>query len=231
MRTILVVKHEKIEGAGTLEEHLIATGRPFRVVEPGETGKLPALDDCKAIVSLGGPMNVYEEERYPFLALEDEFLRGAIEHEIPTLGICLGAQLLVKCMGAKVLKADEIEIGWHPVRLAKEADSDPFFSGLPHLVETFHWHEDMFDIPRNGTSLAYSEICPNQAARIGECAWAIQFHPEMTMRMIEEWCEASPFKVDKNGFLERYRRIEKAYKKHAALLYGNFIRIADERGI
>ena len=227
MSAILVIKHEKTEGAGTLEEYLTAAGRPFKVVELGGAGKLPALDDCKAIVSLGGPMNVYEEERYPFLALEDGFLKGAIERGIPTLGICLGAQLLAKCMGAKVLKAGEREIGWHPVRLTKEAHSDPLFKDLPHLMETFHWHEDTFDIPRDGVLLASSEICRNQASRIGRCAWALQFHPEMTAQMIEEWCETSPVKVDKKDMVERYLRIEGTYKKHALRLYGNFMRAVD----
>jgi len=227
MRSIFILKHERTEGGGTFEEYLARIGRRFDVIELSDSEKLPALGDCEAIISLGGPMNVYEEERYPFLTLEDGFLKGAIEREIPTIGICLGAQLLAKCMGAGVSKAREREIGWYSVSLSKETDSDTLFGRLPRSMETFHWHEDTFDIPQGGALLASSKLCHNQAFRIGKSAWGIQFHPEMTGRMIKEWCEASPFKTDKKRMVERYRGIKDAYENNAVSLYDNFMKVVD----
>lgn len=230
MHPILIIKHEKNEGPGTLEEYLIEKHRQFVIIELWNGDKLPSLDACSAIISLGGPMNVYEEEEYPFLGLEDGFLKGAIEKNIPTMGICLGAQLLAKCMSERVYKADQAEIGWGAIRMTAETRQDPLFRGLPHTMEVFQWHEDTFTIPANGTLLASSNECQNQAMRIGTRAWGLQFHPEMTIQMIEAWSATEGSKINVKKLIDRYLHIKEIYKKHAITIYDNFMGVIDKKG-
>ncbi|HTZ11087.1 MAG TPA: type 1 glutamine amidotransferase, partial [Candidatus Margulisiibacteriota bacterium] len=128
---ILVIKHIEIEGPGSIAEFFRHTAWDFSTVELSKGQKLPGyLDGLEAIISLGGPMNVYEEEKHPFLKEEDSFLKEALRQEIPVLGICLGAQLLAKAASARVNKAPQKEIGWSTVTLTEEADCDPFFAHL-----------------------------------------------------------------------------------------------------
>lgn len=227
---ILFIKHEGIEGPGTLGYFFNATCWATETVELWKGENLPPLDKCEAVISMGGPMNVYEEEKYPFLVLEDEFLRGAIERHIPTLGICLGAQLLAKCEGAEVRKADCKEIGWHKVSFTKEAHSDPLFNGLSNSLDVFQWHEDTFDIPKKGRLLATSEICKNQAMRIDKYAWGLQFHPELTLQMIEDWVDYYDAAFDKNRFIDGYLKNNDRYYMQAQLLYRNFANTIAKEG-
>ena len=195
---ILVIKHESNEGPGTLGDFIKSSGYKVEIAELAKGDSLPSLSECDWIISLGGPMNVYEEDEYPFLGLEDEFLRGAIEKKVPTLGICLGAQMLAKCMKAEVIRSKVKEIGWCQVRLTKDARYDPLFHGLPESLTVFQWHEDTFAVPVKSVLLATGSECQNQAIRIGHHAWAIQFHPEMTPQMIPNWAKTSTLKSSRS---------------------------------
>lgn len=223
---ILIIQHVEIEGPGTLGHFLKNADWEVKTVELYNGDILPSLDDCEAIISLGGSMNVYEEDKYPFLGLEDEFLKGAIEKNIPTLGICLGAQLLAKCMDAEVKRAEQEEVGWYKVKLTKEAYRDSLFKGLPDSLDVFQWHEDMFDIPKGAVLLATSEgPCRNQAMRIGGCAWGLQFHPEITCQMIEDWVDYYPIDLDKEKLVYGYIRRKDRYEKQAQMFYINFANV------
>src|SRR3989338_3589519 len=153
---ILIIKHEEIEGPGNLGYFFNATDWETRTSELWNGEALPSLDRCEAVISMGGPMNVYEEEKYPFLGLETEFLDGAIRKKIPTLGICLGGQLVAKATGAEVKKSEKEEVGWYRLGLTKEADLDPLFKDLPRSFDVFQWHEDTFEPPRGSRLLATS---------------------------------------------------------------------------
>lgn len=108
-------------------------------------------------------MNVYEEDKYPFLKEETLFLRQAIDSGVPVLGICLGAQMISKACGAAVKKAPVSELGWARVRLTSTARTDPLFHGISETLQVFQWHDDTFDIPAGGLWLATSQECHNQA--------------------------------------------------------------------
>jgi len=134
-------------------------------------------------------MNVYEEDRYPFLREEDLFIKEAIQRGKAILGICLGAQLIAKALGAKVFKAPVKEIGWYDVSLTKIGSQDPLFSCLPKTFPVFQWHEDTFEIPKSGKLIATSSPVSHQAFRYGEKVYGLQFHLEVTEEMIQEWIE------------------------------------------
>jgi len=134
-------------------------------------------------------MNVYEEDRYPFLKEEDLFIKEAIQRGKSLLGICLGAQLIAKALGAKVFKAPVKEIGWYDVSLTRIGSIDPFFSRLPKTFSVFQWHGDTFEIPHSAILIATSSLVPHQAFRYGDNAYGLQFHLEVTQDIIREWME------------------------------------------
>jgi GMP synthase (glutamine-hydrolysing) len=189
MTSVLIIKHIDIERPGLIEDCLRQEKIPFYVLNLESGLHLPKLDDLTHIVILGGPMNVYEEDRYPFLKDEDLFIKEAIQKGKTLLGICLGAQLIAKALGAKVLKAPVKEIGWYDVSLTEEGSKDPFFSYLTNTFPVFQWHGDTFEIPKLGKLIVTSSSVPHQAFRYGEGVYGLQFHLEVTEEMIQEWME------------------------------------------
>ncbi len=185
----LVIKHIDVEGPGLIEYCLKQGKIPYRILNLKPCIRFPKIEDITHIVLLGGPMNVYEEERYPFLRDEDLFIKEAIQRGKAILGICLGAQLIAKALGAEVFKAPVKEIGWYDVSLTKMGLRDPLFSELPKTFSVFQWHEDTFEIPRSGKLIATSSPVSHQAFRYGEKVYGLQFHLEVTEEMIQEWIE------------------------------------------
>src|SRR4030067_731562 len=137
---VLIIKHVDIEGPGLIEYCLKQEKISFQILYLKSGIRLPKLDDFTHIVILGGPMNVYEEDRYPFLREEDLFIKEAIQRGKTILGICLGAQLIAKALGAKVTKSLVKEIGWFDVSLTGAGLHDPLFSRLPETFPVFQWH-------------------------------------------------------------------------------------------
>jgi len=145
---------------------------------------LPAVDSFDLLVVLGGPMNVDEHDRYPWLLEENRLIGQAIERGKSVLGICLGAQLAAAALGAEVKPNPHKEIGWFPVSLTDDAKTSGFFCDLPPEFMAFHWHGDTFDIPPGAVRLAGSEACPNQAFQYDTHVLAVQFHLEYSSSSI-----------------------------------------------
>lgn len=135
---------------------------------------LPAQDDFDVLVVMGGPMGVYDVQDYPWLNVEKEFLKHTIESEKPVLGICLGAQLIARSLGAKVYQGTK-EIGWFPIQKVNEGR---FLKDFPNTINVMHWHGDTFDLPEGATLIASNEVTKNQAFEYKNCL-ALQFHFEM----------------------------------------------------
>jgi len=152
----------------------------------GETPPDPEKFDW--LVIMGGPMNIYEDEKYPWLAAEKSFIRRAIEDGKIVLGICLGAQLIADVLGGKVRKNDHREIGWHPVSLTPEGSKSEIFGVLPEKFVALQWHGDTFEIPPGAAWMAKSEACKNQAFQLGK-AIGLQFHLEASMESIDDLIE------------------------------------------
>lgn len=230
---IIVIKHVAIEGPGSIGEFFRNTDRRLEVISLHKGEILPQdLEDVEAIISLGGPMNVYEQDKYPFLKEEEEFLKQALKEEIPILGICLGAQALAKACGARVKAAEHKEIGWHKVNLTGEGRQDPIFGNLAREFSVFQWHQDTFEISKEGKLLASSDSCVNQAFRFGKNAYGLQFHVEVTAQMIESWINEYINPKDrgvgvKDMLIEAYKNNE-MFRRQANLIYLNFSRIISE---
>lgn len=145
---------------------------------------LPSLDEFDWLIVMGGPMNIYEHDKYPWLVREKEFIRRAIDADKIVLGICLGAQLMADVLGGKVYRNEHKEIGWFPIRLTADAMSSPVFRVLPEEFVAFHWHGDTFDIPPGAVRTAESQACRSQAFVMGK-AVGLQFHLESSMDSID----------------------------------------------
>ena len=229
---ILILKHIEIEGPATIGQFFTDEGFEIRVLDLHKGGRLPkTFDHLDAVISLGGPMNVYEEDKYPFLKEENVFLQGILERGIPFMGICLGGQLLAKASGSKVGRSPEKEVGFAPVQLTAAGKKDPLFQGVAGPLDVFQWHEDMFEVPAAGTLLASSSACPHQAFRVGQCAYGVQFHIEITDQSIREWSEAyfpagdRTFAEKKKAMLADYQKKKEQFNDVADKIYENFLKI------
>ena len=224
----LFIKHIDIEGPGTLGDFLKANNIAFRVLELGSGDSLPrSLDNIDAVVALGGPMNVEEEDQYPFLKEENAFIQKVLKVELPFLGICLGSQLLAKAAGARVVKSPVKEIGWYTIETTAEGKKDPFFNGFKAGDPIYHWHGDMFMIPKYGTLLATAQGCPHQALRVGKNAYGVQFHIEVTDVSIKEWCDEYFEKDQAKSMVEDYYKYQQAFNAQAITLYQNFLKVVE----
>lgn len=231
-RMILFLKHIKIEGPETVYDFFVKKGFKTKTLELQQGDKLPKITkDIEAVVCLGGPMNVYEEAKYPFLAEEDKFIKQILKEEIPYLGICLGSQLLSKAAGSTVARSPQEEIGFFKVNLNEAGKKDPLFRGVDHVFDVYHWHGDMFNIPKNGALLASAPSCPHQAMRVGKNAYGLQFHVEITDKTIKEWTDEyfkgkDPVLIEKaNQMFADYKCIKKEFHQTADTIYENFFNI------
>lgn len=184
----VVVQHVPFEGPGWIENWLQVQGaRVFRVSLWEPDARLPEPTYGDIAVVMGGPMSVNDEDAYPWLAVEKEYLRARIREGRPTLGICLGAQAIASAVGAPVYRAREREIGWFPIYGAEVPQG--VFRFPPELT-VLHWHGETFDLPPGAVRLATSPACTNQAFQIGRRVLGLQFHLEATRGSLQQLVEA-----------------------------------------
>lgn len=188
-KTAWVLRHVAFEDLGILENLLQERGFFIRYLEAG-VDNLTAIDPLapNLLVVLGGPIGVYEQEQYPYLQTEIDWIRRRVLEKQPTLGICLGAQLIASALGAKVYPGPLKELGWGPITLTPQGQT----TYMKHLVEydvpVLHWHGDAFDLPENTIPLASSTHYPQQAFSYGNHrVLAMLFHPEVDPVSIERW--------------------------------------------
>jgi GMP synthase (glutamine-hydrolysing) len=190
MPRLLVLQHIACEKLGLIEPVLKEHGLEFSYVRPFAGEDIPKdLAGWDGLIALGGPMSANDDEHLGFMADELRLLAKVLEAGMPALGICLGAQLIAKAAGAQVTAGQEKEIGWYPLTLTEEGEKDRLLDDLPGTFPVFQWHGETFDIPRGAVRLAGSERYPNQAFRLGEKVYGLQFHLETTQPMIIEWLD------------------------------------------
>ncbi len=186
MKRVLAIRHVHFEDLGILGPVLEARDYAIRYADAG-LDDLAQLDEAAIdlLVILGGPIGAYEEDRYPFLTAELALIARRLESSRPILGLCLGAQLMARALGANVRAGPAKEIGWGPVVLTEQGLAGP----LSHLgaEPVLHWHGDMFDLPSGADRLASTALCPNQAFASGPSVLGIQFHPELSPDGFERW--------------------------------------------
>ncbi len=179
-------QHVSHEGLGSIEEWIKTGGHSLTSTKFFKGEKLPEIKNIDWLIIMGGPMNVDDENKHPWLAGEKKFIRQAIESGKTVLGICLGSQLVSSALGAAVYKNKEKEIGWFDIELSKAAQSGDLFFGMGSRLTVFHWHGDTFDLPENAIHLASSAVCKNQAYVYKDKVLALQFHLEPTRDSLQD---------------------------------------------
>jgi GMP synthase (glutamine-hydrolysing) len=188
MRKLLVCQHVPHEILGTLNPLLKRAGFRIRYVNFGRHPDAePSLERYYGLVVLGGPMSVNDEHRRPHLKTEMKLIEQALQKRIPVLGICLGAQLIAKVLGARVYPNDEKEIGWYDVHATEESKQDPVLGRFRATEKIFQWHGDTFENPAGAAHLAASNLCASQAFRYEPNVYGLQFHLEVDEAMIQRW--------------------------------------------
>ncbi|WP_316977927.1 glutamine amidotransferase [Shumkonia mesophila] len=188
MKRALILRHVAFEDLGSLEPVLL--GRRFGVTyAEAPTADFAALDtvDADLLVVLGGPIGVYDTADYPFLEPEIQLIARRLAAGRPTLGICLGCQLMARALGARVFPSGLKEIGWAPVRLTGAGRQSCLAPLAEAEAKVLHWHGDTFDLPAGAVHLAETDACRNQAFSLGAHALALQFHVEATAAGLESW--------------------------------------------
>lgn len=188
MRVLSIVQQADA-GPGVFAEAAAAQGVELQTWEPALAPEPPVEPlSYDAAMVFGGSMNVGEEGEHPWLAVEQRVLRELLRGGVPLLGVCLGAQLLAEAAGGEVRRARRPEIGWHEVKLTKAGREDALLGTLQPAFCAFQWHSFEFEPPAQAQPLALSPVCP-QATRLGELAWAIQFHAEVSRADALRWIE------------------------------------------
>ncbi len=177
------LEHEPFEGLANIEVWAKNRGHSISRTLLFNNEELPDMGDFDWLVIMGGSMNIYEEEKYPWLRAEKNFIAEAIATRKIVLGVCLGSQLAADVLGGRVSRNKYKEIGWFPVSLTGEARNSPVFSTLPGAFVAFHWHGDTFKIPPGAARTAQSDGCANQAFEYGRVI-GLQFHLEYSAESI-----------------------------------------------
>jgi GMP synthase (glutamine-hydrolysing) len=192
VRELLCVRHQPTAPLGIIEEVLRAEKVPWRYLDVWSDPDPPSASDASGLIVLGGEMNVDQLDRHPFLTDVRRLTLDALEGNKPILGICLGAQVLARVLGSEVHPSPVKEIGFHPVRATAEGSRDPVMSPFAPQARVFQFHEDACDLPDGAQLLFTGEEVSVQAFRMGEIAYGIQFHFEVTGKEIAAWCDETP---------------------------------------
>lgn len=225
MERILIIKNVEVEDAGELSEFLKEKRCEIEIVEIWKNERYEINKDFSGIVLLGGPMNVYQNKEYPFLLKEEKIIKFALNKKIPFLGICLGAQLLAKVLGAKVKKLKNGEIGWYQIKLTEKGKESFLFKNLSNSFYVFQWHEDTFEIPENTILTAKGDFCKNQAFDYENYAWGIQFHIEVNLEMIKKWIDYYNETIDFESIKRKYFEIKENFERAKKIIFENFYKV------
>ncbi|PTA70042.1 MULTISPECIES: glutamine amidotransferase [unclassified Stenotrophomonas] len=208
MKHAVVLQHVAFEDLGTLHPLLLAQGWQLQVLQAGVDALDPA-ETADLLLVLGGPISVNDVGLYPFLDDSIALLQRRLLQQRPTLGICLGAQLMARALGAQVAPSGGKEIGFSPLLLTDEGQRSPLLAlqGIPVL----HWHGEAFELPAGARRLACTPACRHQAFAIGHHALALQCHPELDARQFERWLightlELAQAGIDPNDLRAQARR-------------------------
>jgi GMP synthase (glutamine-hydrolysing) len=182
---VSIIQHHPAEGLGIIADVLNGAAIAPQYIRSFEGQIVPEeIGDSGGLIVMGGPQSVYAVDKFPYLRLEMRLMEDALKHAKPVLGVCLGSQLLAATLGANVCPGRQKEIGWHRVTLTDFAAKDALFLGEPSSLTAFHWHGDIFDLPRGATLLASSALTAHQAFRYGKNAYGLLFHLEVTLPQV-----------------------------------------------
>lgn len=199
---VQVLQHASFEGIGNMVDWLSARSASVQYSYMFSDPRLPRPTGLDLVIAMGGPMSVNDEERFPWLGAEKNFLREAMDSGVAVLGVCLGAQLIARVLGARVYRNATKEIGWFAVD-AVDAAQDSFC--FPQNFTAFHWHGETFDLPAGAVRLARTQACENQAFQVGRKIIGLQFHLEVTGDSVHEMVDHGEREVAQGGALVQTR--------------------------
>ena len=180
------LQHVPFEGPGTIRGWATDRGHDLARTHLYDGESLPDLDTFDWLVVMGGPMSVHDTDEYPWLAVEKDLIRAAVDDDKIVVGICLGAQLVAEALGGRVYEDDTPEIGWFPVQATRNAAESPLFADLGEEYDVFHWHGDTFDLPEGAMRMAWTDACANQAFVYDNRVVGLQFHLESSPATVDE---------------------------------------------
>ncbi|KAF0180563.1 MAG: hypothetical protein FD164_1780 [Nitrospirae bacterium] len=227
--SVLVLKNISSEGPGTMAGYLAQRAIPYSVIDLYAGEPVPVAEEFDMLVMLGGPMSVNDDNSYSYIRQEYELTRRFISQRKPVLGICLGAQIMAKALGAKVFRGPEKEIGWLDITLTTVALRDfrmlklathPQGGDVWQRFKVFHWHGETFELPVGAVRLAASDMYANQAFRYGSHAYALQFHIEVDREMVYDWLTSEP--IDQTRLTSDTEQFYDVYQKRALAFYESF---------
>jgi GMP synthase-like glutamine amidotransferase len=208
-KTAWIFQHVPFEGPGAFASRLLSFGYTLRTHRWWEASSPPDLSEADLVIAMGGPMSVNDEEEHPWLQQEKEWLRQALNAELPLMGICLGAQCMASALGAKVTPNPEREIGWWPVTACGQKDPEP--------LTVLHWHGETFDLPDGAVHLEQSEACLHQSFQWGERALGLQYHLEATRDSLTALIEHSRHEMMPGPYVQTEEQLWAGWRAHHRL--------------
>ena len=210
------IQHVHFETPGYLLEWATAQQHSISFTKIYESVAFPAADAMDLLVVMGGPMGVYEEDKYPWLKEEKAFIRSVIAAGVKVLGICLGSQLIAEVAGAKVYPNTEKEIGWWPLQKVINEKTLPLTESLPDEFITFHWHGDTFDLPPGAVHLFATQVCPNQGFLLNEQVAGLQFHLEATPALVQQMVAHGQHELVEASYIQTGTQMQELSARYAA---------------
>ena len=241
LKPVLIIQHTPYEHAAALGRALQALGIPTQILHPFQREPFPELDDIAGVISLGGPMGANDESEHPWIFSEIKFLQNTVKKELPTVGICLGGQLIARALGGYVERHHTPEVGWHAVEILESGVRDRVLSGVAHQAKDlvpshprlYQWHFDTFHLPEGAELLASSSICERQAYKIGGKIYGFQFHPEADHQLLQEWLSIDGIKEELDEVRNSYghQTIQTIEEQKQNALVGEFFSLSVTTGI
>lgn len=214
MRQVLVVVHQATSSPGLVGQHLRSRGYTLDIRCPAVGDRLPQdLTSYAAVIVFGGPMSANDDDTLPFIRTELDWIPQVLETDTPYLGICLGAQLLARVLGASVQHhPDHVrEIGYYPLQPTAAGRQ----ARLITPMHVYHWHSEGFELPSGAMPLAVGDTFPNQAFAYGDRVYGLQFHPEITATLIETWTTRGAEQLSLPGAQPRAQQLQ-LHQDHGA---------------
>lgn len=221
-------QHVAFEGMGAIEQWLNDNNFNISYTRFYENNVLPDIDNIDWLIIMGGPMSINDEEAYPWLVQEKQFIQNCIAQQKTVIGICLGSQLIAGAMGCNVYKNKIKEIGWFPIiRLAntnftREID-------FPDIITVFHWHGETFDLPKDGILIASSENCKNQIFTVGKNVIGFQCHLETTETSLKALADNCADEINPKPFIQTAKEMIQQYPKHANQMHQLLFKMLDHQ--